>query len=76
MISKSKINEFKKNGFIIVKNFVKKKEINKVFNQMNVVLDTIFSFNKIKFDRKMSLDEKYFLLKKKNQYLNHIFTIQ
>ena len=73
MISKSKINEFKKNGFIIVKNFVKKKEINKVFNQMNVVLDTIFSFNKIKFDRKMSLDEKYFLLKKKKPILKSHF---
>ena len=73
MITKSKINEFKKNGFIIVKNFVEKKEINKVFNQMNVVLDTIFSFNKIKFDRKMSLDEKYFLLKKKKPTLKSHF---
>ena len=76
MIKKSKINEFKKNGFIIVRNLIKKKEINKIFSQMNFVIDEIFKFNKIKFNKKMSIDKKYFLLKKKNLYLNLIFMIQ
>ena len=68
MINKKRIIEFNKNGFIIIKNFVKKKEIKKIFDQMDNVLNTIFKFNKIKFNKKMSIDEKYFLLKKKDQY--------
>ena len=73
MIKKSKINEFKKNGFIIVRNLIKKKEINKIFSQMNFVIDEIFKFNKIKFNKKMSIDKKYFLLKKKKPLLKSHF---
>jgi ectoine hydroxylase-related dioxygenase (phytanoyl-CoA dioxygenase family) len=73
MLNKKRINEFNKNGFIIIKNFVKKREIKKIFDQMDSVLNTIFKFNKIKFNKKMSIDEKYFLLKKKKPILKSHF---
>ena len=73
MINKKKIKEFNKNGFIIIKNLVKKKEIKKIFDQMDNVLNTIFKYNKIKFDKKMSIDKKYFLLKRKKPILKSHF---
>ena len=73
MINKKNIKEFDSNGFTIVRNFLKKKEINNVFSQLNYVLDIILKYNKIRYDKKISIEDKYFLLKKKKPILKSHF---
>ena len=69
MITKKHIKEFNDKGFIVVRKLITKKEIKKVFSQMNEILGNILDYNNIKFSSKLSLDQKYFLLKKKKPRL-------
>ena len=49
MLSKKRIKEFHDNGFIIVRKFLKKRDIKNIFAQMDDVLSTILKYNKIKY---------------------------
>ena len=73
MITKKHIKEFNDKGFIVVRKLITKKEIKKVFSQMNEILGNILDYNNIKFSSKLSLDQKYFLLKKKKPRLKSHF---
>ena len=65
MITRKQIKEFHDNGFIVVRKFLKKRDIKNIFAQMDDVLSTILKYNKIKYNKKLSVDDKYFLLRKK-----------
>ena len=70
-LNKKDINKFHENGFVIIKNFLKKKEINKIFFQMEEMIDIpIKNISKKKFK---SFDEKYLYLLKKNKILKSHF---
>ena len=69
MITRQYIKEFHDNGFVVVRKFLRKKDINNMLSQMDDVLSTILKYNKIKYSKKLSVDDKYFLLKKKKPIL-------
>lgn len=73
MIKKKHIDQFNENGFVIIKKLITKNEINKVFSQMNETIESILNYNNIKFSKKLSLDQKYFLLKRKKPKLKSHF---
>ena len=73
MITKKHIKEFHDNGFIVIRKFLRKKDINNIFSQMDDVLSAIFKYNKIKYSKKLSFDDKYFLLNKKKPILKAHF---
>ena len=73
MINKKQIKEVNDNGFTIVRGLLNKKDIKHIFSQGENVLDTILDFNKIKYKRKLSVDDKYFLLRKKKPKLKSHF---
>ena len=73
MSSNKSIKEFKENGYTIIKNFLNPKEIKNIKMQMNDVLSTQLSYHRIKFGKKMSVDDKYFLLKNKKPKLKSHF---
>ena len=62
---KNKIKKFNEDGYIIIKNFLSLKDLKNIKTQMGDILDVQLSHNKIKFNKKSSVDTKYFLLKKK-----------
>ena len=66
---------FWKNGYVILKNYVSKKEINKIFNQINDL--TNISLNeKISLKNNKDLDLKYLKLKNKSPKLkSHIYDL-
>ena len=64
---------FEKNGFVVVKNFLKKSEIKKVFTQLNDLINVPISTIDPSLTDKLSLDEKYILLKKRNPKLKSHF---
>ncbi len=73
MISKKHIKEINENGFTIVKRLLKRDDIKHIFEQLDDVLNTILDFNKIKYNKKLSVDAKYFLLRKKKPILKSHF---
>ena len=73
MITKNQIKSFHEEGYIVIKKLVSKKDIKKIFFQMNYILDTILKYNKINYNPISSVDEKYFLLKKKKPKLKSHF---
>ena len=73
MIKKKDIKQFNEKGFIVVRNLITKKDIKKVFSQMNETIENILNYNNVKFENKLSLDQKYFLLKKKKPILKSHF---
>tara|TARA_Y100001970_G_C14244191_1_gene866928 strand:+ start:2719 stop:3579 length:861 start_codon:yes stop_codon:yes gene_type:complete len=73
MLNKNLIKKFNDQGYIIIKNLVGKREIKKIYSQMNTTLNTILDYNKIKFSKNLSLDKKYFLLKRKIPVLKSHF---
>ena len=73
MITKKHIKEFHNNGFIVVRKVIRKKDIKNILSQMDDVLSTILKYNKIKYSKKLSLEDKYFLLKKKRPILKSHF---
>ena len=73
MINQKKIKEFNDNGYILIKNLLNRKDINNIFFQLDEVLTTILEFKKIKFDKSISVDNKYLLLRKHEPVLKSHF---
>jgi len=73
MIKKKHIDQFNENGFVIIKNLITKKEIEKIFFQMNETIENILNYNNIKYSKTLTLDQKYFLLKRKKPKLKSHF---
>jgi hypothetical protein len=74
MISKKDIKNLNKNGFIVIKNFIKKKNINNIFQQLDEILTFILKKNKIYVSKDTSLDEKYLtIIKKKYKLKSHFY---
>ena len=73
MLTRKHIKEFHDNGFVVVRKFLRKKDINNILSQMDDVLSTILKYNKIKYSKKLSVDDKYFLLKKKKTNIKSPF---
>ena len=73
MINKKQIKEVNDNGFTIVRGLLNKKDIKHIFSQIDNFLDRILDFNKIKYKRKLSVYDKYFLLIKKKPKLKSHF---
>ena len=73
MITKKHIKEFNNNGILVIKNFIKQKQIKRVLKHMDFVLNTILEYNKINFKKNSSIEQKYFLLKKKKPKLKSHF---
>ncbi len=63
------LKDFKENGYIIIRNFLSKKEISLIFSQLEDLID--ISLRSMKFNPKSfkSLDEKYLMLLKYNKTL-------
>jgi len=75
-MNKKYLENFDKKGFIILKKFISKKEINKIYSQMNEILNFVLTKNSVKFKKSMSIDEKYFILKKYSKNLKgHFYDI-
>ncbi len=73
MITNKLISKFDKNGFIIIRNFIDKKNINNIFDQLNKTLNHILKKNDIKFNSEDTIEKKYIILKKKNPILKSHF---
>ena len=68
---KKDINKFNEYGYLIIKNFLKKKEIKGIFNQMDDMINIpIKKLSKKKFK---TFDEKYLFLLRKNKILKSHF---
>ena len=69
MSEKKILKNFKENGYIIIRNFLSKKEISSIFSQLEDLID--ISLSSIKFEPKSfkTLDEKYLTLLKSNKTL-------
>ncbi len=73
MISRKKIKEFNTKGFIVIKKFINKKQISLIYSQLNEIINHILTKNNIKFDKKLNLERKYLLLKKRKPILKSHF---
>jgi|TARA_B110000971_G_C19906352_1_gene452438 ectoine hydroxylase-related dioxygenase (phytanoyl-CoA dioxygenase family) len=75
-MNKSKVyKDFWNNGYIIIKNFISKKDIQLIFNQVNDLVDISLS-EKNKSNKNYSLDKKYLKLKKINPKLkSHLYDL-
>jgi len=73
-LNKKDINKFHRDGFIIIKNFLTKKEIKKIFTQMDEMINIPISIlSKKKFK---NFDEKYlYLLKKSKKLKSHFYDL-
>ena len=75
MHKKKLYKEFWDNGYLIIKNFISKKDIKLIYNQINDLADISLGSNK-KLKKKISLDEKYLTLKKENPKLkSHLYDL-
>ena len=63
---------FKKNGFVVLPKFLSKSQIEKIFSQLNQLIDVSLDSIDTSLKKKLTLDEKYLYLKKRIQNLNHI----
>ena len=60
------LKKFEKNGYLILKNFISKKEINKIFKELHSLIDVCLENSNLKkFKKLRNIDEKYSLLLKK-----------
>ena len=75
-MNKSKVyKDFWNNGYIIIKDFISKKDIQLIFNQVNDLVDISLS-EKNKSNKNYSLDKKYLKLKKINPKLkSHLYDL-
>ena len=74
-INKQIVKKFEENGFIIIKNFLSKKEIKKIFLQLDEMINLSLNAISKKKDFK-SFDEKYiFLLKKNKKLKSHYYDL-
>jgi len=64
---------FEKDGFVLVKNLLKKTEIKRVFSQLNDLINVPTSTIDPSLTKKLTLDEKYVLLARKNPKLKSHF---
>lgn len=65
--------EFWENGYVVIKNFLTKKEINKIFFQLNDIIDQSLQGQKDKVLKLNNIDQKYLYLKKNNPKLKSHF---
>tara|TARA_Y100000590_G_scaffold13002_1_gene15799 strand:- start:4032 stop:4826 length:795 start_codon:yes stop_codon:yes gene_type:complete len=65
--------KFKKDGFVVIPNFLDKSKLNKIFSQLNELIDVPINSINTKIRRKLTLDEKYLFLQKKNPKLKSHF---
>ena len=74
MITLKNIKDLNKDGFTVIKNFIKKKNIKDIFNQLDEILTFILKKNKIYVKKNATLDEKYLLIiKKKYKLKSHFY---
>ena len=73
MITNKNLQEFKENGFIIIRNLISKKQITTIKIQINEILNFVLKKNNIKFKEKDSIDKKYLILTKNNPKLKSHF---
>lgn len=62
-------NIFKEKGYIIIKNFIDENKINEIYNNLNCIIDYVCP----QIDKKLNLDDKYYILKKENDELRKHF---
>ena len=75
MNKKKLYNSFWENGYIIIKNFITKEEINKIYSQINDLLDISLNQKNGAFVSK-NLDKKYLYLKEKSLKLkSHMYDL-
>ena len=65
MNTKDICKNFKKNGFVVLPNFLSKTQLKKIFFQLNQLIDVPLESINTSSKRNLTLDEKYLLLKKK-----------
>ena len=75
MNKKKLYKKFWDNGYLILKNFISKKDIKSIYAQINDLADIALNSEK-KFKKNLSLDEKYLKLKKLNPNLkSHLYDL-
>ena len=73
MNTKDITKNFKKNGFVVLRNFLSKPQLKKIFFQLNQLIDVPLESINTPSKKKLTLDEKYLLLKKENPKLKSHF---
>ncbi len=75
-MNKKKLHsQFWDNGYLIIKNFISKKDIKSIYDQINDLADIALGPEK-NFKKNLSLDEKYLKLKKRNPKLkSHLYDL-
>ena len=73
MNKKELLKNFNKNGYIIIPKFLEKKNIRKIFFQLNELINVPLSISVKNYNKKINLDEKYLMLKKNNPSLKSHF---
>ena len=64
MNTKNICKNFEKNGFVVLPNFLSKSQVKNVFFQLNQLIDIPLKSINTSQKKKLTLDEKYLLLKK------------
>ena len=73
MNTKDICKNFKKNGFVVLRNFLSKPQLKKIFFQLNQLIDVPLESINTSSKKNLTLDEKYLLLKEKNPKLKSRF---
>ena len=73
MNTKNICKNFEKNGFVVLPNFLSKSQVKNVFFQINQLIDIPLKSINTSQKKKLTLDEKYLLLKKENPKLKSRF---
>ena len=73
-MKKNIFSKFKKNGYVIIPNFISKKKINKIFRELHQVINVCLESSKLNKHKKLKdIDKKYTLLLSKNPSLKSHF---
>lgn len=73
MNTKNICKNFKKNGFVVLRDFISKPQLKKIFFQLNQLIDIPLGSINTSPKKGLTLDEKYLLLKKENPKLKSNF---
>ena len=73
MTAKKLYRKFWENGYVVIPNFLTKKEINKIFFQLNDIINQSLQGQTEKILKLNNIDQKYLYLKKKNPKLKSHF---
>jgi len=73
MNTKNICKNFKKNGFVVLRDFISKPQLKKIFFQLNQLIDIPLGSINTSQKKGLTLDEKYLLLKKENPKLKSNF---